>query len=73
MIEVRFANAMYAALSKAAAPKVAGIMIDAFEKRARDLLGEEQGGSEEEGMGSKGRGSRDSSLEGEIKGDGFSP
>ncbi|MCJ1478027.1 hypothetical protein MMC13_006702 [Lambiella insularis] len=39
-IEVQFASAMYAALSQAAAGKVAGMMVEAFEKRARDVLGE---------------------------------
>ena len=39
VIEVRFANPMYAALSQAAAPKVAGMMIGAFEKRVREVLG----------------------------------
>lgn len=39
VIEVQFASPMYAALSQAAAPKVAGIMIEAFEKRAREVLG----------------------------------
>ena len=43
VLEVRFASAVYSALSQAAAPKVAGIMIDAFERRARDLLGEGTG------------------------------
>ena len=37
-IEFQFANPMYAALSKAVAPKVAGIMIEAFEARAKQLL-----------------------------------
>lgn len=37
-LEVRFASAVYSALSQAAAPKVAGIMIDAFEKRAAQVL-----------------------------------
>jgi coenzyme Q-binding protein COQ10 len=37
-IDFQFANPVYAALSKAVAPKVAGIMIEAFEKRARTLL-----------------------------------
>jgi coenzyme Q-binding protein COQ10 len=37
-IEFQFSNPVYAALSKAVAPKVAGIMIEAFEKRARVLL-----------------------------------
>ena len=46
-IEVKFANAVYAALSKAAAPKVAGIMVQAFEERAREVLGEGYGGVEE--------------------------
>ena len=39
MIEVQFANAVYGMLSQAAAPKVAGMMVEAFEKRARDILG----------------------------------
>ena len=39
VIEVRFANPMYAALTQAAAPKVAGMMIGAFEKRVREVLG----------------------------------
>ena len=40
VIEVRFASAVYSALSQAAAPKVAGMVIEAFEKRARVVLGE---------------------------------
>ena len=42
-IEVRFASAVYSALSQAAAPKVAGMMIEAFEKRAGEVLGGGQG------------------------------
>lgn len=37
-IDFQFSNPIYAALSKAVAPKVAGIMIEAFELRARKLL-----------------------------------
>ncbi|CZT02557.1 hypothetical protein WAI453_002090 [Rhynchosporium graminicola] len=37
-IEFTFANPIYAALSKAVAPKVASIMIEAFEVRARKIL-----------------------------------
>lgn len=37
-IEYTFSNPIYAALSKAVAPKVAGIMIEAFEGRAKRLL-----------------------------------
>lgn len=37
-IEVEFANPAYAAFSRAAAPEMADIMIEAFEKRARSLL-----------------------------------
>jgi coenzyme Q-binding protein COQ10 len=37
-IEFAFANPMYAALSKAAAPKVAEKMIEAFEKRVRAVM-----------------------------------
>lgn len=40
MIEAQFASAVYAALSQAAAPKVAGMMVEAFERRAREMLGE---------------------------------
>ena len=43
VLEVRFASAVYSALSQAAAPKVAGMMIEAFEKRAAVVLGEEHG------------------------------
>ena len=68
VIEVQFANAMYAALSKAAAPKVAGMMIEAFEKRARETLGEGHGGAADEGMQSTGRGeTREGQLDGLIK------
>lgn len=37
-IEFQFSNLVYAGLSKAVAPKVAGVMIEAFERRARKLL-----------------------------------
>jgi coenzyme Q-binding protein COQ10 len=37
-LDFQFSNPVYAALSKAVAPKVAGIMIEAFEVRARKLL-----------------------------------
>jgi coenzyme Q-binding protein COQ10 len=37
-IEFQFFNPVYAGLSKAVAPKVAGVMIEAFERRARKLL-----------------------------------
>jgi len=37
-IDFRFANPIYAAMSKAVAPKVAGVMIEAFENRAKELL-----------------------------------
>ena len=43
IIEVRFASAVYSALSQAAAPKVAGMMIEAFEKRAVQMFGEGTG------------------------------
>ncbi|KAL9045853.1 MAG: hypothetical protein Q9214_001176 [Letrouitia sp. 1 TL-2023] len=39
VIEVGFANAVYSALSQAAAPKVAGLMVEAFERRAGQVLG----------------------------------
>jgi coenzyme Q-binding protein COQ10 len=37
-LDFQFSNPVYAALSKAVAPRVAGIMIEAFEVRARRLL-----------------------------------
>lgn len=37
-IDFQFANPIYAALSKAVTPRVAGVMIEAFELRARNLL-----------------------------------
>ena len=37
-IDFQFSNPLYAALSKAVAPKLAGVMIEAFEDRARKLL-----------------------------------
>ncbi len=37
-LNFQFSNPIYAALSKAVAPKVAGMMIEAFEVRARRLL-----------------------------------
>ncbi|KAI5844229.1 polyketide cyclase/dehydrase and lipid transporter [Tricharina praecox] len=37
-IEFAFANPLYAAVGGAVAPKVAGVMVDAFEKRAREVL-----------------------------------
>ena len=39
-IEVQFASAVYSALSQAIAPKVAGMMIESFEKRAIEILGD---------------------------------
>ncbi|MCJ1243862.1 hypothetical protein MMC30_001059 [Trapelia coarctata] len=38
-IEVKFTSPIYAALSQAAAPKVAGMLVDAFERRAEEVLG----------------------------------
>jgi len=43
-IEFQFANPIYAALSKAAAPRVAGIMIEAFEIQARKRFGSSSSG-----------------------------
>lgn len=42
-LEVRFSNAVYSALSQAVAPRVAGMMIDAVEKRVKELLGQGTG------------------------------
>ena len=38
-ITYEFANPLYAAVSAAVSDKVAGVMIEAFEKRARERLG----------------------------------
>ena len=38
-IEVVWKNVLYAAMAQAAADKVATIMIQAFEERAKDILG----------------------------------
>lgn len=38
-IEFEFENPIYAAMSSAAAEGVAGVMVEAFEKRAREVLG----------------------------------
>ncbi|KAL8851139.1 MAG: hypothetical protein Q9221_003942 [Calogaya cf. arnoldii] len=64
LIEARFNSAVYSALSQAAAPKVAGMMIEAFEKRARSVLGEGHG-VEDDGRGSENRG-RKTSTEGVV-------
>lgn len=37
-LEFEFSNPLYAMAAKAAAPKVAGIMIEAFEDRAREVI-----------------------------------
>lgn len=39
-IDIGFTSPLYAALTQAVIPKVAGVMIDSFEKRARQVLGE---------------------------------
>lgn len=67
-IEVKFASAVYAALSQAAAPKVAGVLIEAFEKRVKDVLGEGEVGPGER-MGSV----EHSALEGNIRSGGEVP
>lgn len=38
-VDARFKNALLGVLSQAAAPRVAGLVIDAFERRAREVLG----------------------------------
>ena len=37
-IDFGFSNPLYAVLTQAVVPKVATVMIDAFEKRAKELL-----------------------------------
>ena len=51
VIEVRFASPVYSALSQAVAPKVAGMMVEAFEKRAKEVLGTD--GEEQERRGER--------------------
>ncbi|KAL8934852.1 MAG: hypothetical protein Q9216_005705 [Gyalolechia sp. 2 TL-2023] len=70
VIEARFASAVYSALSQAAAPKVAGMMIEAFEKRAREVLGEGHGVEDGKGKGEN-RG-RKTSTEGVVGNEGLS-
>ncbi|KAF8449875.1 dehydrase and lipid transport-domain-containing protein [Kalaharituber pfeilii] len=41
-IEFKFTNPVYAALTKSVVPKVAEAMVDAFEKRAREVIGKER-------------------------------
>lgn len=69
-IQVQFANPVYAALSKAAAPKVAGTLIEAFVKRAREVLGEE---TERPGQSAEKAEAvvKDSALEGVVGGEGM--
>lgn len=43
-LEFCFANPIYAAMSRAVAPKVAQLMVEAFEKRVVELLGKEREG-----------------------------
>jgi coenzyme Q-binding protein COQ10 len=46
-IEFQFSNPVYAGLSKAVAPKVAGVMIEAFERRAKRMLDGPGAGNDE--------------------------
>ena len=46
-LEFGFRNPIYAAVSAAIAPKVAAVMIEAFERRAGEVLGRKEG----EGVG----------------------
>ncbi|KAK3670068.1 Coenzyme Q-binding protein coq10, mitochondrial [Recurvomyces mirabilis] len=52
-IDYQFANPMYAALSAAAAPKIADKMIDAFEKRVRSVI-EGPGNTQDKGKAFEG-------------------
>lgn len=74
VIEVRFASAVYAALSQAVAPKVAGMMVGAFEERAREVLGEGKAegreGIEREKGAVREKGER-SALDGVLEGAGL--
>ncbi len=53
IIDFQFYNPLYAGLSKTVAPKLAGVMIEAFERRARKLL--EGPGADMDEKGSLGR------------------
>ena len=66
-LEVEWKSAMYSALSRAAAPKVADVMIRAFKRRAKEVLGEGQGGGEGVEREREGAGA----LEGTLKGVGL--
>lgn len=50
-IEYQFSNPMYSAMSGAVADKVAGVMIEAFEKRVKAVLNGKVEGSLEKGIG----------------------
>lgn len=50
-IEFQFRNPVYAALSGAVAPGIVSVMVAAFERRAKDILGEGEG--EEGGVGAR--------------------
>ncbi|CAL3968411.1 unnamed protein product [Diplocarpon coronariae] len=49
-IDYQFSNPVYTALSKAVAPRIAGMMIEAFEERAHKILDSPGSGTEEEGL-----------------------
>ncbi|KAK4997811.1 Coenzyme Q-binding protein coq10, mitochondrial [Elasticomyces elasticus] len=65
-IEYQFANPVYAAMSAAVAPKVAGLMIEAFEKRVRAIV-------EGPSAGLGGTSGRVGKSEGVLRGRGESP
>ena len=44
-VHFQFANPVYAAMSKAVAPRVASVMVEAFAKRVSDVLGEPRSSS----------------------------
>ena len=69
-IEVQFASPVYAALSKAAAPKVAGVLMESFVKRAREVLGEETGRPGQDAEKAE-KVEGDSALEGAVGGEGI--
>lgn len=53
-IEFQFRNPVYAALSGAVAPKIAGVMVAAFERRAKEVLGGEKELEEQTAVGGEG-------------------
>lgn len=70
-LEFCFANPIYAAMSKAVAPKVAQLMVEAFERRAGELLGKEMEGEGQPKGREVERKEKRGSLDGVVGGGGW--